>query len=93
MAIAETSLTPTEWIKIGDNVTSITFQCTSQFPIVVAVTASALGPSTYTAPGLVYNQYEGEIKKLLADLSYESSPAYVWAKARTSHGTVIYETP
>jgi hypothetical protein len=92
MAIAETSLTPNNWVKIGNNVTSITFQCTSQFPIVIACTNTNVA-LTSTAPGLVYNQYEGEVKKLVADLSYESSPVYVWAKARTSHGTVVYETP
>ena len=92
MAIAETSLSPNTWVKIGDNVTSITFQCTSQFPIVIGITTNNVALSS-TAHGLVYNQYEGEIKKLVADLSYESSPTYVWAKSRTSHGTVIYETP
>ena len=92
MAIAETSLSPNNWVKIGDNVTSITFQCTSQFPIIIACTTNNVA-LTSTAPGLVYNQYEGEIKKLVADLSYETSPVYVWAKARTSHGTVVYETP
>tara|TARA_B100001094_G_scaffold312359_1_gene348950 strand:+ start:504 stop:782 length:279 start_codon:yes stop_codon:yes gene_type:complete len=92
MAIAETSLSTNNWVKIGDNVTSITFQCTSQFPIVIACTSTNVA-LTSTAPGLVYNQYEGEIKKLVADLSFETSPTYVWAKARTSHGTVVYETP
>ena len=92
MAIAETSLSPNNWVKIGDNVTSITFQCTSQFPIVIACTTNNVA-LTSTAPWLVYNQYEGEVKKLVADLSYDTSPVYVWAKARTSHGTVVYETP
>jgi len=92
MAIAEASLSTNNWVKIGNNVTSITFQCTSQFPIVIACTSTNVA-LTSTAPGLVYNQYEGEIKKLVADLSFETSPTYVWAKARTSHGTVVYETP
>jgi hypothetical protein len=92
MAIAQTTLTPSSWIKIGDNVTSITFQCISQFPIVVGITTTDSAPAT-TAPGLVYNQYQGEVKKLVADLSYESSPTYVWAKATSSYATVNYETP
>jgi len=92
MAIAQTTLTPSSWIKIGDNVTSITFQCISQFPIVVGITTTDSAPAT-TAPGLVYNQYQGEIKKLVADLSYETSPTYVWAKATSSYATVNYETP
>ena len=70
----------------------MTFRYTSEFPIVIACTTNNVA-LTSTAPGLVYNQYEGEVKKLVADLSYETSPVYGWAKARTSHGTVVYETP
>lgn len=92
MAIAQTTLTPSSWINIGNNVTSITFQCISQFPIVVGITTTDSAPAT-TAPGLVYNQYQGEIKKLVADLSYETSPTFVWAKATSSYATVNYETP
>lgn len=92
MAFAQTSLSPNTWFAIGNNVTSITFQCTSQYPIVISFTNTNTGPSS-TSPGLVYNQYEGEVKKLVSDLTYESSANYVWAKARTSHGTVVYETP
>ena len=92
MAIAQTTLTPSSWIKIGDNVTSITFQCISQFPIVVGITTTDSAPAS-TAPGLVYNQYQGEIKKLVADLSYLSSPTDVRVKATSSYATVNYETP
>ena len=92
MAIAQTTLTPSSWIKIGDNVTSITFQCISQFPIVVGITTTDSAPAS-TAPCLVYNQYQGEVKKLVADLSYLSSPTYVWVKATSSYATVNYETP
>jgi len=91
MSIAQTSLTPNNWILIGDNVSSITFQCQSQFPVVIGITTSNVGLAS-TAPGLLYKQYEGELKRAVSDLSFETSPTYVWAKASSSYATIVYES-
>lgn len=91
MALASTEVTTSAYVKIGDNTSTITFQCQSNNPIVVNFTASDSAP-TATSPGLVYKHFEGEVKKTVTDLSHVSSAAYVWAKALTGGtATVIYE--
>lgn len=91
MALASTSVSTSEYIKIGNNVTTITFQCQSNNPIVINFTASDSAP-TATDPGLVYKTFEGEMKKTVTDLSHVGGAAYVWAKALTGDSAkVIYE--
>ena len=91
MAVASTSVSTSEYIKIGDNVTTITFQCQSNNPIVIGITTNNVAP-TATDPGLVYKTFEGEMKKTVTDLSHVSSAAYVWARALTGDSAkVIYE--
>ena len=91
MAVAQTSLTSSNWVLIGNNVTNITFQCQSQFPVIIGITTTNVGLAS-TAPGLAYKQYEGELKRAVSDLSYETSPKYVWAKAASSYATIVYES-
>ena len=96
MALAQTTLTGTEWTLIGNNVTSITFQVISATPVYIGIGTDSnptISGITSTSPGLVYQQFEGEVKKLVADLSYETSPTYVFARPISSIGTIIYETP
>jgi hypothetical protein len=91
MALASTEVTTSEYVKIGDNVTTITFQCQSNNPIVIGITTTDSAP-TGTDPGLVYKFPEGEMKKTVADLSHDSGAAYVWAKALTGNtAKVVYE--
>ena len=91
MALASTEVTTSAYVKIGDNVSTITFQCQSGNPVVINFTATNSAP-TATDPGLVYKTYEGEMKKTVTDLTHVSSASYVWAKALTG-GTakVVYE--
>lgn len=91
MALASTEVTTSAYVKIGDNTTSITFQCQSNNPIVIGITTNNVAP-TATDPGLIYKHFEGEVKKTVTDLSHESSAAYVWARALTGGtATVVYE--
>ena len=91
MALASTEVTTSAYVKIGDNVSTITFQCQSNNPVVINFTATNSAP-TATDPGLVYKTYEGEMKKTVTDLSHVSSAAYVWARALTGDtAKVIYE--
>ena len=92
MALASTDLTPNNYVLIENNVTSITFQCQSSTPAVIVISTTASGIATAT-DGLVYNRFEGEVKKLVADLSYETNPTYVYAKALTGTSKIVYETP
>ena len=62
MALASTEVTTSAYVKIGDNVSTITFQCQSNNPIVINFTAADSAP-TATSPGLVYKAFEGEMKK------------------------------
>jgi hypothetical protein len=91
MALATTEVTTSAYTKIGDNVTTITFQCQSNNPVVIGITSTDSAP-TATDPGLVYKTFEGEMKKTVTDLSHVGSAAYVWARALTG-GTakVVYE--
>jgi len=91
MALASTEVTTSAYTKIGDNVTTITFQCQSNNAIVINFTAADSAP-TATSPGLVYKAFEGEMKKTVTDLSHVGSAAYVWARALTGESsTVLYE--
>lgn len=91
MALASTEVTTSAYVKIGDNVSTITFQCQSNNPIVINFTAADSAP-TATDPGLVYRIFEGEMKKTVTDLSHVGSAAYVWARALTGESaTVLYE--
>lgn len=91
MALASTEVTTSAYVKIGDNVSTITFQCQSNNPIVINFTAADSAP-TATSPGLVYKAFEGEMKKTVTDLSHVGSAAYVWARALTGESaTVLYE--
>ena len=91
MALASTEVTTSAYFKIGDNVSTITFQCQSNNPIVINFTAADSAP-TATSPGLVYKAFEGEMKKTVTDLSHVGSAAYVWARALTGESaTVLYE--
>jgi hypothetical protein len=91
MAIAQTSLTPSNWTLIGDNIDVITFQCSSTTPLYIGVTSTS-SPPAVTDPGLIYNRFEGEIKRTLTGISYLSSPKYVWARALSAQSSVIYES-
>lgn len=96
MAIAQTDLTGNAWTLIGNNVTSITFQTISVTPVYIAVGSNSDPASvgiTSTTPGLVYQQFEGEVKKLLTDLSYDASPNFVFARSISRQSTIAYETP
>ena len=91
MALASTEVTTSSYVKIGDNVTTITFQCQSNNPLVIGITSTNSAP-TATSPGLVYKTFEGEMKKTVTDLSHETGAAYVWARALTGDtAKVIYE--
>ena len=92
MALASTDLTPNNYVLIGNNVTSITFQCQSATPAIISIATTSAGIATST-DGLVYDRFEGEVKKLVADLSYETNPTYVYAKALTGTSKIVYETP
>ena len=91
MALASASVNTSAYTLIGDNVTTITFQCQSNNPIVINFTAANSAPSV-DSPGLVYKTFEGEMKKTVTDLTHVGSASYVWAKALTG-GTakVVYE--
>jgi len=89
MALATTTIAADQWTKIGNNVTSITFQNLGDTPMLVEYTAADSAPAD--AIGTVYDRYEGEMKKTLTDLTFVSSPAYVWARSITASTTVVYE--
>mgnify|MGYP005703778823 FL=1 len=91
MALASASVNTSAYTLIGNNVTTITFQCQSNNPIVINFTAANSAPSA-DSPGLVYKTFEGEMKKTVADLTHVGSASYVWAKALTGQSAkVIYE--
>ena len=89
MALAKTKIYQDAWTKIGDNVTTITFQNLGDNAMYIEFTATDSAPtSTF---GTIYGRFEGELKKTLTDLTFTSSPAYVWARAMTACTSVIYE--
>ena len=90
MALASTDLTPSNYVLIGNNVTTITFQCQSTTPVVVGIATTSAGLDA-SIDGLIYNRFEGEMKKTVTELSHESGAAYVYAKALTGTSKIVYE--
>jgi len=90
MALASTTLTPNNYVLIGNNVTTITFQCQSSSPVSIAVTTSSSGIATDTI-GLIYDRWDGELKKTVTDLSHDAGVSYVYAKALTGTSKIVYE--
>lgn len=89
MALGKTKIYQDAWTKIGDNVATITFQNLGANAMYVEFTAADTAPtSTF---GTIYNRFEGEMKKSLTDLTFTSSPAYVWVRALSGQTTVIHE--
>jgi len=89
MALGKTKIYQDAWTKIGDNVATITFQNLGANALYVEFTATNTAPtSTF---GTIYNRFEGEMKKSLTDLTFTSSPAYVWVRSLTGQTTVIHE--
>jgi len=66
--MTKTSIFQDAWTKIGNNVSSITFQNQSSTPFMIIITAADVAPNL-TDIGMVYSRYEGELKKLLSDLA------------------------
>jgi hypothetical protein len=89
--MTKTSIFQDAWTKIGNNVSSITFQNQSATPFMIIITAADTAPNL-TDVGMVYSRYEGELKKLLSDLTYTSSPAYVWVRSITKNSSVVHES-
>jgi len=90
MALASTNLTPSTYFLIGNNVTTITFQCQSSTPLVVGIATTSTG-ITSTTDGLIYNRFEGEMKKTVTDLSHDAGASCVYAKALTGTSKIVYE--
>jgi hypothetical protein len=81
MPIIETTINNTAWTLIGNNVTTITFQNKSQFPVYIAVTATNVAPTGTV--GLIYDSLTGELKIPVADLTLSTlsgGAGYVWAR-------------
>ena len=89
MALSKTNIYQDAWTKIGDNIATITFQNLGGNAMYVEFTAADSAPtSTF---GTIYNRFEGEMKKSLTDLTFVTSPAYVWARSLSGQTTVIHE--
>jgi hypothetical protein len=89
MAYNKKNLNKDTWTLIANNVTSVTFQNTSQFPFYVNFTANTTPPVGLY--GLVYGPWQGELRKTTTDMTTVSSPNYVWAKSISSNTAVIVE--
>ena len=90
MAITKIDLNAETWTLIASNVTDLTFQNVSQFPFYVNFNSSSTAPTD--SVGIVYGPWQGELKKSVTDLTYKSSPNYVFAKAIGKPTKVIVET-
>lgn len=91
MALVEYTVNAEQWTLIGDNVTSITFQNAGQIPFYINFN------STNSAPvedyGIVYGPWQGEIKKDVTELTYKTTPNYVFARAISNKSVrIIVET-
>lgn len=92
MAFEKIEITASEWTLVANNATTITFQNASQYPLYISFANSALANTeTLGDAGLVYNAWEGELKKTVTDLTILAGAAYVYAKSASKDGTIIVE--
>jgi hypothetical protein len=90
MAFQKITVDKDEWVLIGDNVVDITFQNVDQWPVFINFNDSSTPPEEEM--GLVYGPYSGELKRTVEDLTYKTSPNFVFAKAVSRPVTITYET-
>ena len=90
MAFVKNEITSSDWTLIGDDVTNITFQNASSFPIYINFNSSNTAPTETV--GIVYAPFSGELKKAIADMTLVSSPTHVFARAMSKPAIVITET-
>ena len=90
MAFEKIEITKDEWTLIGSNVDSITFQNNGQWPFYVNFNSANTAPTDDV--GLVYGPWQGELKKDVTDLTYKTSPNYVFAKSISKPTSVVVET-
>lgn len=90
MSFSKIAVNKDTWTLIGNNVSSITFQNIGQFPAYVNFSANTSPP--VASVGLVYDMYQKELKKTVTDMTYLSTPNYVWAKAVSASTSFAVET-
>ena len=90
MAFSKIEINTNEWTLIGDDVTEITFQNASSFPIYINFNSSNTAPTDTV--GIVYGPFSGELKKTIADMTLISSPTFVFARSMSKPSSVIVET-
>lgn len=87
MALTRTELPSGAWTKIGDNVTTITFQNNSDDGMFIGYSAVDAPPSEDI--GWVYPSGYGEVKAIVADMTHVPSAAYVWARPISSPAGLV----
>ena len=91
MAFQKYEIGSQEWVLIGDNVSAITFQNISQYPVYINFNTSSAVPTDDF--GLVYSPatLQGELKRPLTDLTFLANPTHVFAKAVSASANIIVE--
>jgi len=90
VAFTTIDISPSEWTLIGSNVTTITFQNASQYPLYINFNSSNTVPTEEV--GLVYSPWQGELKKDVTELTYKATPNYVFARTVSRLGEITVET-
>ena len=90
MAFTKIDISPSEWTLIGNNVATITFQNASQYPMYVNFNSSNTAPTEEV--GLVYAPWQGELKKDVTELTYKTTPNWVYSRSVSRLGKVTVET-
>lgn len=90
MAITKIELVSDAWTLIGDNVSDLTFQNAGQWPFYVNFNSSNTAPTEDV--GIVYGPFQGELKKTVTELTYKSTPNYVFARSISKPTKIIVET-
>lgn len=89
MPFTKIEINKDEWTLVGDNVTEITFQNASSFPIYINFSSSNTAP--VDTVGIVYGPFSGELKKTITDMTLISTPTFVFARSMSKPSAVIVE--
>jgi hypothetical protein len=82
-------LTPNVWTQLTDSdVSSITFQNRTAYPILVKGTAGATAPTDDTG-AIRYNAGQGELNALMIDLFPGISATRLWALSEKSNTVMV----
>lgn len=88
MAFTKITVNSSEWTLLSEG-SSASFENVGQMGTYILATSSNTQPDEEF--GWVYPSFSGELKRPLEDLTFETSPNYLWGKSISKESSIIVE--